>query len=142
MILEELLRAKKLVEYKATKNQIKDLFVLIQRDIKDSEIVQLSLDRKFISLYSAGYLLAIIILYVNGYRTRGEAHHHTAFEVAKHFLPKESDVIEYFDRCRVLRNKTEYDRSGIISKSEIVTLRRKVGYFKNIVMKLAKNYND
>lgn len=136
MSLEKLLNDKKIVKHTPTKEAINDLFKLIQRDIKDSEIPALSIDRKFISLYSAAQLLATVILYHNGYRTRGEAHHHTTFEAAKIFLPKETNVLEYFDRCRVLRNKTEYERSGIISTNEIQSLRKRVDYFKRIVKDL------
>lgn len=137
MGLERLLSDKKLIEYKPTEKQIKDIFELIERDIKDSEIQPLSVDRKFISLYSASQLLATIVLYIKGYRTRGESHHHTTFEAAKVLLPKESNLLEYFDRCRILRNKSEYERSGIISENEIKSLRKRVLHFKNIVIDLA-----
>lgn len=140
MSLERLLSEKKLVGYKPAKRQIKDLFELIERDIRDSEIPTLSVDRKFISLYSAGQLLSTVILYINGYRTRGEAHHHTTFEAAKIFIPKEFRELEYLDRCRILRNKSEYERSGIISEGEIKSLRRRIEYLRKAVMGLANEY--
>lgn len=100
----------------------------------------MSVDRKFTGLYSAGLLLSTIILHINGYRVRGESHHHTTFESAKALLPQEGDVIEYFDRCRILRNKTEYERSGLISESEVKSLRKKVEYFRKIVINLVNDY--
>lgn len=138
MRLERFLSEKKLVEYNPAGKQISDLFELVERDIKDSEIAALSVDRKFISLYSAGQLLATIVLYIRGYRTRGEAHHRTTFEVAKLLLPEETNSMEYLDRCRVLRNKSEYERSGIISKNEITSLRNKVLSLKKTVELLAR----
>lgn len=138
MNLERFLSEKKLVEYSPTGRQISDLFELVERDIKDSEIAALSVDRKFISLYSAGQLLATIVLHINGYRTRGEAHHRTTFEAVKLLLPKEANSMEYLDRCRVLRNKSEYERSGIISKNEIVSLRNKVLSLKRTVELLTR----
>lgn len=140
MSLERLLSEKKLVEYRPTRRQIKDLFELVERDMKDSEIPRLSVDRKFISLYSAGQLLCTVVLYINGYRTRGEAHHHTTFEAARIFMPKESSVLEYLDRCRILRNKSEYERSGIISDGEIKALRRRIEYIRKAVRELADVY--
>lgn len=138
MNLERFLSEKKLAEFSPTAKQIDDLFDLVERDIKDSEIAALSVDRKFISLYSAGQLLATIVLYINGYRTRGEGHHHTTFEAAGFFLQGETNSLEYFDRCRILRNKSEYERSGIISKNEIVSLRSKVLSFRRTVKNLVK----
>lgn len=136
MSLKRLLSEKRLEEYKATSKQIKDILELIERDLTDSQIQNLSVDRKFMSLYSAGLLLATIILYINGYRTRGESHHHTTFEAAKILLPHETDAIDYFDRCRILRNKTEYERSGLISENEIKSLRKRVEYIRKIVRNL------
>lgn len=138
--LENLLYDKKLVPYTPTKKQIEDLLELITRDINDAAIPTLSIDRQFMSLYSASLLLVTIILHLEGYRTRGEAHHHTTFEAGQVLLPEDSDTIDYFDRCRRLRNKTEYERSGIISKNEIKSLRIKVKYFKNKVDKLTTKY--
>lgn len=140
MNLEGLLSEKKLVEHRPTEKQIRDLFELVERDIKDSEIQALSVDRQFMSLYSAGQLLATIVLHIKGYRTRGEAHHHTTFEAAKALLPKEAGTLDYFDRCRILRNKSEYERSGIVSENEIKSLRNKVLYFKDILKPLTKDF--
>lgn len=136
MTLEKFLSNKKLIRFESTQRQLTELMELVERDIKDSKIPVLSLDRRFSSLYSAAQSLATIVLYTNGYRTRGEGHHHTTFEAAKVLLPKETDVLEYFDRCRVLRNKTEYERSGIVSEAEIKSLERKVSYFRGVVEKL------
>lgn len=136
MSLEKLLSNKKLVKYEPTKKQISELSDLIERDINDSKIPALSLDRRFISLYSAAQTLATIVLYINGYRTRGEGHHRTTFEAATILLPKEASVLEYFDRCRILRNKSEYERSGIVSEAEVKSLEKKVHYFKGMVQTL------
>lgn len=139
MSLERLLSNKKLVKYEPTEKQIAELLNLIERDINDSKIFELSLDRRFISLYSAAQTLATIVLYINGYRTRGEGHHHTTFEAATIFLSKEASVLEYFDRCRVLRNKSEYERSGMVSEAEVKSLEKKVNYFKDVVQALRGN---
>lgn len=142
MSLERLLSEKRLVEYKPTEKEIQDLLELVERNLKDSRIPALSVDRKFISLYSAGQLLATIVLHINGYRTRGEAHHHTTFEAAKIFLPREASILDYFDRCRILRNKSEYERSGIVSENEIKSLRDKVISFTKIVVSLTKGIRN
>lgn len=139
MSLEKLLSNKKLVKYEPTEKQISELLNLIERDINDSKISMLSLDRRFISLYSAAQTLATIVLYINGYRTRGEGHHRTTFEAAAIFLSKEASVLEYFDRCRILRNKTEYERSGMVSEAEVKSLEKKVNYFKDVVQALREN---
>ena len=140
MNLENLLSSKKLVAYKPTKKQLEDLFALIARDINDAGIPALSTDRQFMSLYSAALLLTTVVLYTNGYRTRGEAHHHSSFAAGRILLPEEGGSIDYFDRCRMLRNKTEYERSGIISKSEVQSLKKKIAIFKEKIEKLAANH--
>lgn len=136
MNLEKLLANNKLVKYEPTKRQIDELLDLVKRDLNDAKISALSLDRRFISLYSAAQTLATIVLYKNGYRTRGEGHHRTTFEAASILLPKEVDILEYFDRCRILRNKSEYERSGIVSEAEAKSLEKRVNYFRGVIEKI------
>ena len=48
-----------------------DLLRIVDRDLKDASILELSADRRFVTAYNAALRLATIVLRASGYRTPG-----------------------------------------------------------------------
>ncbi len=71
MSLKDLLDQGKLRAHKTSKKEIENLLAIARRDIKDSKVENLSLDRRFACAYNAVLQLATIILYCNGYKPEG-----------------------------------------------------------------------
>ena len=68
MSLNSLLKAGKLKRHKTSAREISDLFEVVQRDLKDASIKELSADRRFATAYNAALQLTTILMYSHGYR--------------------------------------------------------------------------
>ena len=134
MSLKGLLKKGKLKPHKTSRKEINDLITMIERDLKDSGVKGLSNDRKFATAYNAVLQSATILLYINGYKTKGAGHHFTTFQCVKYILGKEyNDIAEYFDSCRVKRNTTDYFYAGGVSEKEVKELIKEAkSFYKNV----------
>lgn len=119
MPYENLLREGKIYTHRTSVREIGDLLEIAERDLRDASIKALSPDRRFATAYNAALQAATIILYAEGFRTAGIAHHSTTFQFIKAALGKHfADLADYFDRCRRKRNITDYDHAGRITDKE------------------------
>lgn len=123
MTFDKYLKEGKLDTHKTSKEEIALLFKVIERDLKDAEIKELSIDRRFAIAYNATLQTATIFMHCLGFRAKAEAHHFVTFLFLKEALgglfKKEAS---YFNTCRIKRNRTDYDRAGEISKKEMKEL--------------------
>ena len=141
MNLKVLLNQAKLRPHKTSKEEIENLFTLVDRDIKDAKVEVLSSDRKFAIAYNAVLQLATILLYCKGYEPRGTGHHFTVFQAMKIMGSHYNKLADYFDSCRAKRNITDYDYAGGISESEAKELVKEAeGFLKITLNWLMKNY--
>lgn len=119
MSFKRLLDEGKIRPHKSSRQEIGDLFAIVERDLKDAALKGLSADRRFVTAYNAVLQAATALMHCMGYRAIGAGHHATTFEFLRAALGKEfEERIDYFDRCRIKRNMTDYDRAGVISEKE------------------------
>ncbi|MGH7430179.1 MAG: hypothetical protein ACREJ4_17740, partial [Candidatus Methylomirabilaceae bacterium] len=96
-----------------------DLLRVVDRDLTDAGISQLSTDRRFATAYNAALQLATIALHAAGYRTSGAGHHWVTLQVLPEIMGSQiQSRADYLDGCRSKRNVTDYDRAGEISETE------------------------
>jgi hypothetical protein len=101
--LQTLLRSKRLHRHKTSPSELDELRAVVERDLKDAAITQLSADRRFAVAYNAVQQLAKMVLACAGYRTSTShgGHHATTFEAAGLILGSTHQAqIDYFDTCR------------------------------------------
>lgn len=123
MSLDKWLGEGRLREHQSSRQEIKDLFRVVDRDLSDARIEALSADRRFATSYNASLQLATIALRVSGYRTSSMGHHWVTFQALPLIMgPAEQDQADYFDACRRKRNIADYDAAGEISESEAAEL--------------------
>jgi len=123
MAFEKLILQGHIQKHKTSKIEINNLFQLIERDLKDASIVELSEDRKFAIAYNTVLQCGTVIMYCVGHRTKGEAHHFFTFEFLQEALGStHHETIDYFNACRSKRNRTDYDSAGEISATEVFEL--------------------
>jgi hypothetical protein len=135
MSSQNLLADGRLRRHKTSEKEVRDLLRVVERDLKDAEITQLSADRRFVTAYNAALQLATIALHCAGYRTSGTAHHFVTFHVLPEIMGKDiSNLSDYFESCRIKRNVTDYDRAGEISKCEAEELLEEVRGFRDKMM--------
>lgn len=132
MSLQKWLNEGRLQRHTTSKEEIDNLFRLVERDLKDAKIKQLSTDRRFATAYNAALQLATIVLLASGYRVKAVSGHHWVTIIA---LPEVMDKsqkgrTDYFNACRAKRNVTDYDRVGEISEADLKELLKEVSSFK------------
>ncbi len=119
MSLQRWLRERRLRQHQSSSEEIKALWGIVQRDLADAAIEQLSPDRRYSTAYNAILQLATMVLRSSGYRTGGESHHWITFQALSQLMESlPSARSDYFDACRRKRNIVDYDASGEISEAE------------------------
>lgn len=105
--------------HRTSKEEVRDLLQIVDRDLQDSQSKELSDDWKFGIAYNAALKLCTILLYASGYRPEKNLAHYRTLQSLPLILGKEhSGSADYLDTCRTKRNQTEYDFAGGISKDE------------------------
>lgn len=109
--------------HNTTPSQIKELWEIAERDLKDAKTARLSSDWQFGIAYNAALKLCAILLYAEGYRAdKNLAHYRTLQSLALVLGKDRQDDADYLDTCRVKRNTAEYDLAGQISYDEAAEL--------------------
>ena len=121
---------------KFSKTTEDDLLKLVERDILDAQVEELSPDRKFAIAYSAALNLARVAVFKAGYRIRAKAGHHRAsFDAAEVAIGNQvKPLCDYFDYARKQRNKVDYDFVEVVSEDEMNELMQNVFEFKKVVL--------
>jgi len=108
-----------LTEHKTSSQEITGLLAVVDRNIADAEIIELSLDARLSIAYSSIIQCAKIALAVCGYRVTRESAHYRSIESLELTLNISSDTITVLDEFRKKRNILEYDRIGATTIKEI-----------------------
>jgi len=120
MSLKDLLADGRIRSHRTSANEVADLMRVVDRDLADAAVTQLSTDRRFATAYNAALQLATIALHVAGYRTAASGHHWATFHVLPEIMGSQAQTrADYLDNCRAKRNVSDYDRAGEISDSEL-----------------------
>ena len=135
MNLQRWLGERRLRRHESSAKEIADLLQVVDRDLKDASITQLSADRRFATAYSAALQLATIVLRAAGYRTAGGGHHWMTFQALPRVMGDiEQERADYFDACRRKRNIADYDASGEIAEAEVRELNVEAALFRDEVL--------
>jgi len=139
MNLKSFLAKDRIRPHKTSRPEISDLLRIVERDLTDASIPQLSTDRRFATAYNAALQLATLAMYAEGYKPTGLGHHWVTFKLLPELMGNEFESLAgYFDLCRSKRNLTDYDRSGEISQSETAELIEEAANFQGKVLEWLK----
>lgn len=136
MSLNQLLNNSKLKPHSTSRNEIDNLRKVVERELADAAIPQLSNDRRFACYYNAALQMGHMVLASAGYRTNTNigGHHAITFEAAELILGPTSTILTaYFDVCRRKRNKVDYDTAFIVSDKETDEIAARVPEFHDMV---------
>lgn len=133
-ILKRLLAEGKLRKHTTSAREIAALFDVVDRDMADALVDDLSLDRRFAIAYEAALTLGTVTLYCEGYETHGYGHHHNTFQALRGTMGSDvTPFADYFDMCRTKRSAVVYDRTETISEGEVWELLQTVQTFRGLV---------
>ena len=98
--------------HKTSVEEIENLLMIIDRDLKDAD-GSISDDWRFGIAYNAALKLCTIILCAEGFKAEKTLQHYRTIQALPLILGKERKAdAEYLDSCRSKRNIVEYDYVG------------------------------
>lgn len=119
MSLQDWLKNGWITEHKTSREEILDLLDVINRDLSNCQIRNLSPDWQMNIAYNAVLQTAVAGLAAAGYRTSREAQHYRTIQSLAFTLHIDSRTIADIDAFRKKRNISEYERAGRISDQEV-----------------------
>lgn len=119
--------------HQTSREEIQSLLNLINRDLNDCRVPELSTDWRFAIAYNAALQCCTIALYCQGYKpARGQSEHYRVIQSIVFTLGEEfADDRDYLNACRNKRNISDYDAAGTISKKEAEELADFAGELHN-----------
>ena len=118
MTLEQWLSNSWLRSHKTSPEEIHNLIMIVERDLKDAG-TGISQDWRFGIAYNAALKLCTILLYAEGYKAERNLQHYRAIQALPLILGKgKSADAKYLDTCRAKRNIVEYDYVGGITDQD------------------------
>jgi uncharacterized protein (UPF0332 family) len=117
--LKEWLRNGWLIEHITSPEETLNLFRIVDRDLKDCDVDNLSPDWRLNIAYNAALQCAKAALAVAGYRASRESHHYRLIHSLAYTIQADDILIMQFDMFRKKRNISDYLRAGEVSDLEV-----------------------
>ena len=133
-----------LADHRTSPEEIRNLFDIAARDIRDAQSGALSTDNRFHLAYNAALQLAIAALSAEGYRpAKGQSHHLRAIESLRFTVVPPPELVDQFDVFRAKRHRGLYDLAGAVSDVEADAMIALAKELRNRVMEwLRKAHPD
>jgi len=129
MTLQAWLENRWIVELPTSDEELRSLRSIVERELKDSRVEEISLDAKLGMLYNAALKLSEMALRAHGFRVRqreGRQHERTIQSLV-HTLGKEwAQTMRIIDHARTLRHQADYESVGVATWTEIRDTRTEV----------------
>jgi hypothetical protein len=107
-----------LIDHVTSREEVRDLFGVADRDIRDAEAEGLSPDWRLNISYNAALQLATAALAAEGYRASRDSHHYRVIQSLQMTIGADKQLIAVFDGFRKKRNIGGYERAGMTSRQE------------------------
>jgi hypothetical protein len=129
--------------HKTSREEIRNLLAIVERDLKDSE-EGISEDWRFGIAYNAALKLCTILLYASGFMAEKSLQHNRTIQALPLILgAKRQKDADYLDTCRKKRNTVEHDAVGSVTRQDADELIGFVAEFRDEVLAwLKKNYPE
>jgi len=99
--------------HRTSKQEIRRLLEIVDRDLGDAKQVNVSSDWRFGIAYNAALKLCTILIYSEGFRPEKNLAHFRTLQALSLILgSKKNDDADYLNTCRSKRNIVEYDYIG------------------------------
>jgi hypothetical protein len=112
-----------LTRHEATRAEIRELLLIVERDLADSATEGLSADWRMNIAYNAALQAATAALAAAGYRALRDSHHHRVIQSLCETIGADRLDVATFDAFRKKRNITGYERVGLVSDLDAETMR-------------------
>ena len=128
----------------SSRDEIRSLLTIVDRDLKDANVAALSEDRRFEAAFSAARTSANIALRASGYRTAIQAGHHIkTIESLELTIKADARLIQRMKTLSKKRNATSYDSAGNVSEQELqIAMRTAIELHREVVAWLRENHPE
>lgn len=114
--------------------EIADLLSRFDVALADASLAQQSVDGRYVDAYTAGFLLAKIVVRASGYRVGGGENHRDTLLAVPWLMGTESQsAVDALDAARKRRNATLYDAAGLVEDDDVTALVNRVKTFQALV---------
>lgn len=123
----------KIKSHKFSDQEIRGILELVERDVQNATITDLSSDWRFSIAYNAVLNLATIPFLLSGYRTvpsKGGHHYMIISSLVETLGNNQNDRMQYFNTCRSKRHASTYDSISVISEDDVNDLLDEIEEFK------------
>jgi hypothetical protein len=110
-------------KHRTSRNEIRDLLEVVERDLADSAAEGLSADWRMNIAYNAALQAATAALAASGYRAERNSHHFRVIQSLTETIGVDAGVVSTFDAFRKKRNITGYERIGLVSDADAESMR-------------------
>ncbi len=107
-----------IVTHEPSREEIADLFAVVDRDLKDAAVPRLSADWRLGIAYNAALQLATLALAAEGYRPGRERAHERSILSLRDTAGMARETVDVLDTVRRKRNKINYEHAGTTSEAE------------------------
>jgi len=144
MSLEDLYKFGKLEKHKTSPQEIKDLFGVAERCIKDASQSAISLELRFISAYQAALASGEALLCCLGYTAPKTNYHYMVWEALRQILDNSfKKTLILFNDARSKRGEAFYDHANVTSETEYKEIFEESGKFVKFIRdKIKKEFPD
>lgn len=133
MSWSKLLSENRVTREPTSKAELDNLRSIVRRCLSDVKATGLSDEQRFIIAYDAARTLSLMIVRACGYRPKRAGYHYYTFKSLEAADPAFVKTAAYFDACRTMRNESEYDYAGAITKDDADELEATIVRFRDEV---------
>lgn len=125
-------------------SEIKSLFGIVDRSLRDAKVQAISADLRFTAAFSAALTTATAALRATGYRASAQPGHHIkTIESLELTIKASSNAIQRLKAFNNTRNKSLYDVAGVVSDQELFAMIKFATELRDQVMDwLQKSHSD
>lgn len=111
-----------IIDHQSTREEITDLLTVVDRDLGDAALPNLSPDWRLGISYNAALQLATIALAAEGFRPGRERAHERAILSLRETVGISPETVDLLDTIRRRRNQNNYERAGTTSAADATEL--------------------
>jgi hypothetical protein len=105
-------------EHQSSREEIKNLLGLVDRDLRECQAKGLGADWSFAIAYNGALQAATAALAAAGYLASRDSHHYRVFQSLEYTIKADPKLIRSLDAFRKKRNTSSYEMEGTISDKE------------------------
>jgi hypothetical protein len=124
MTLEDWLARGWLTRHRASREEIRRLLAVADRDLKQTAAEGLDADWRLAIAYNAALQCATAALAAAGHRATREAHHYRVIQSLAFTLGWSQDDVRLLDTFRTKRHTAGYEQAGVVSDQEAQEMQR------------------